>query len=201
MNLYMTKTKISNVTVSPIQGLKQIPVIVLMAMSPLNGQAAEPNSPIIDAPRVEVVDSMQQDNPKRITGRIIHVDGERYYIDSYNKSGKSDSFDYVKFRYLDASSATSMEGFLGAVAETPNSNGEYMVSYIAKCNGKYLKENVCLVPKEVGEYLLFLTKSVRNNNAIIIAPNDIYIKAYGENSVKNAPTIFAVAKQIREMTQ
>jgi len=179
----------------PIQGLKQVPVIVLMAMSPLNSASVEPYNPITDAPKVEVVDGVQQDSPLKMVGRTIYrtKDGQTAILIEYDKDGNKATFERCGFgyRYRAGNGVDGvMNGIVRIICPEPLSDGSYRIVFSEihsdAPNDAY---KVYRVPKEFGELILDFANFSRNNKAIFKASEEALVKKFGEAAVKNPPTM------------
>ena len=181
-----------------VSGLKKVPVIVLLAMSPLSTPATEPYSPITNEPKVEVVEGLQQQGEPlklKMINRTIYrtKDDQTAVLIEYDNDGNKATFEQFGFgyRYRAGTGVDGvMSGDLRIICPKPLSDGSYRIVFReTHKNAPDDAFKVYRVPKEFGELILEFTGSVRNNKAIYTASEEMLIKKFGEDTVKNPPTM------------
>lgn len=174
---------------------KAIPVVVLMAMSPLNQSAAADNynRQIASYPTTEVV----VQNPKK-NGlprvNIVTINGESFKLWGVSRDDNPDDAETFLFKYtkeLGTNKVAVLAGQFLAVSETPREDGRYLMMYSpldesGHVNGNY---EIMYVPQDFGALGRSMSKSPANNKASVIAPWGAFVKKFGEEAVKNAPNI------------
>lgn len=167
---------------SSMSGLRKVPVIVLMAMSPLtvpNAAASE-----ISEPEPVMVETMsaaaqQQQKPKlKVIGspvvlreRIDNLD-TRFSIAKLDKDGNPSTSELLLFIYEhnipNTQNKMRLEGFVLGIYDDPiNSKGDYMISYYVKDKSGEYSERVCKVPAKYGKGLLNMMRSPEGKDKLL----------------------------------
>ena len=184
---------------------KAIPVVVLMAMSPLNqsAAAADYNKQMVSYPTTEVV----VQNPQEPELPDFWVRGKRDFFRVWGGSGDKNPNDaeWCLFRYknrLRDNNLALLEGQFIAVSETPREeDGRYLMLYRhVDENGDLNKDyRLAYVPSYFSPSLFGVSADKPyNNNAAIRLPMDRLMEGFGEDAVKNAPNIEDATTRIVE---
>ncbi len=172
-----------------VTGLRKVPVIVLMAMSPLNSASVEPYNPNYIPNQIEAV---QQNESKMILKRELHSGNESIRYMALSDDGNDKNFEIFGFNYDNkvGNKRWFLVGQVIGVCDTPREDGRYLMAYRLINNGKTDDEfSLCYVPDVFGAYLNSYAKGWANNNALMSVPRSEFEEYFGKNNVKNAPLI------------
>ena len=174
--------------------VKAIPVVVLMAMSPLNQSAAADNynRQIASYPTTEVV----VQNPQKPNLPICTVGTPFEYfrvwgISRDDNPEDAETFLFEYHRDLENNKVAVLTGQFLAISEAPREDGRYLMMYSpldesGHVNGEY---EIAYLPKKFIVPPNYAANSPANNKASVIAPWGAFVKKFGEEAVKNAPNI------------
>ena len=184
---------------------KAIPVVVLMAMSPLNQSAAADNynRQIASYPTTEVV----VQNPQEPELPDLWVRGMFDFFRVWGVSGDKNPNDaeWYLFRYknqLKDHKVAVLEGQFIAVSETPREeDGRYLMLYKSVDeNGNWNEDyKMAYVPSYIRRPMYQVSgENKYNHKACIRLPMERLIEGFGEDAVKNAPNIEDATTRIVE---
>ena len=176
---------------------KAIPVVVLMAMSPLTQCAAAENyNKIASSPTTEVVVQNPQKPQKKGLphGGVETLNGEYFGVWGVSRDDNPEDAETYLFKYhkdLGDNKVAVLMGQYLAISETPREDGRYLMMYSpldesGHVNGEY---KITYVYQDFGALARSLTNSPANNNACGVAPFQDFVESFGEDAVKNAPNI------------
>jgi len=171
--------------------LKQVPVIVMIAMSPLSTKASKFKPIELNAPKIEMV---EQNPPQEILKRrITKVFGNQKIEYSFiSKDGDIHNFEKVYMRYANpvGDKVKYLNGQVIALCAETKPNGDYLIA-IRKVEDGTLKKNfeLCYIPEDFGYILDLSHDTPANNNAIMRLPKSEFNEYFGRHSVDNAPNI------------
>lgn len=173
-----------------------IPVVVLMAMSPLNQSVAAENynKRITSSPTTEVV----VQNPQKIKLPDIRLktdDGQHFRVWGVSRDDNPNNAETVLFKYkreLGNNKVAVLAGQFLAISDTPREDGRYLMMYSpldesGHVNGNY--EITYVSDKFSGALKYFGAHPNYNNNACGVRPMTSFVRKFGEDAVKNAPNI------------
>ncbi len=177
---------------------KAIPVVVLMAMSPLTqcATAGNYNRQIASSPTTEVVVQNPQEPEKPKLPDTIARSGNKEFLrvwgvsdDDNPNDAEAFLFNYVKA--LDSHKVAVLAGQFLAMSDTPREDGRYLMMYSpldesGHVNGEY---EIAYLPEKFIVPPNYAANSPANNKASVIAPWGAFVKKFGEEAVKNAPNI------------
>ena len=173
--------------------LRQVPVIVMIAMSPLT--TASSTLPRIDmiedsAPKVEVVD---QQGKEVVVLRVKKSLGNQkiQYIGMSNDNDVN-TFEKMFFKYQDDSKIGKKGLFGKVVAVCPQQDvkNRYLVAYRNVIDSKTSEDiSICFIPKQLGDILYAYCTIPFNNKAIGVVPKAEFEQYFGRNSVNSAVEI------------
>ncbi len=161
-------------------GLKKVPVIVLMAMSPLNSIPSNPSN-------TTEIQSVQQSNPLIGTYTIKNGNEECKFL-KVNVDEDPSTMECVGFVYNDYSYGGKIKGEIqGAfrqICTDVAADGTYVAVYQELLSdNSYSKPRFCRIPGKFGEYLIQLSRWSKNNGAIQSGTRQDFAKAYGKDLV------------------
>ena len=169
---------------------KKVPVIVLMAMSPLNLSSVEPYNPNYVPNNIEMV--QQGGNKNFIIERELHSGNESIRYMAVSTDDNEKDFEVFGFNYDNkvGNKKGILAGRVVAVCETPRADGRYLMAYRQISNGQAEKDfKICYIPDVFGAYLNSYAQGWANNNAIGRLPRSEFDEYFGKANVKNAPLI------------
>lgn len=177
---------------------KAIPVVVLMAMSPLNQSTAADNynRQIASSPTTEVVVQNPQEpqKPKLPSLSVITITGEKFMVWGVSRDDNPDDAETMLFRYtkeLGNNKVAVLAGQFLAISDTPTEDGRYLMMYSpldksGHVNGNY---EIVYLPDKFIVPPDYAAKSPANNKACGVASWGAFERTFGEEAVKNAPNI------------
>lgn len=186
---------------------KAIPVVVLMAMSPLNqsAAAADYNKQMVSYPTTEVVTQTPQEPKKKGLphAAMVTLNGEYFGVWGGSRDDNPDDAETFMFKYrkeLGNNKVAVLAGQFLAVSNEPREDGKYLMMYSpldesGHVNGS--REIMC-VPQDFGALARSMSKSPANNHSCGAASWDSFVKKFGEDAVKNAPNIEDATTRIVE---
>ena len=181
--------------------LKTIPLVVLLAMSPLSRSTAADNyNNMTVSPRTELVAPQEPEKPKLPVKAVVEN------LDIFIVWGVSDddnpndaeAFLFKYTRRIGVSKVTVLRGQFLAISDTPREDGRYLMMYSPEDeNGHisgeyklaYLPENFIVPPT-------YAAKHPANNHACGIAPFQDFVESFGEDVVNNAPNLENLATEV-----
>ena len=178
--------------------VKAIPVVVLMAMSPLNqsAAAADYNKQMVSYPTTEVVVQNPQKPQKKGLphGGVETLNGEYFGVWGVSRDDDPEDAETYLFKYhkdLGGNKVAVLMGQYLAISETPREDGRYLMMYSPvdeseHVNGEY---KITYVYQDFGALARSLTKSPANNKACGVASWGAFERTFGEDAVKSAPNI------------
>lgn len=184
---------------------KAVPIVVLMAMSPLNQSSAADNynRQIASYPTTEVV--VQNPQEPELPNLYVRMRGEFFRVwGSSGDKNPNDAEGYL-FRYknqLIDHKVALLEGQFIAISETPREeDGRYLMLYRSVDeNGNWNEDyKMAYVPIYIRRPLYRVSgENKYNNNACIRLSMDRLMEGFGEDAVKNAPNIEDATTRIVE---
>ena len=168
---------------------KKVPVIVLMAMSPLNSSSVEPYNPNYIPNQIEAV---QQSDDNIVLKRELHSGNESIRYLAFSDDNNEKDFENFCFNYDNkmANKKGILVGKVIAICDTPRADGRYLMAYRQITNGQAEKDfKICYVPDVFGAYLNSYAKGWANNGALGSVSKSEFDEYFGANNVKNAPLI------------
>ena len=179
---------------------KAIPVVVLMAMSPLTqcATAENYNRQVASYPTTEVVTQTPQEPKKKGLPHAAIVTLNREYFGVWGVAAPDDAnpddAETFMFKYrkeLGNNKVAVLAGQFLSVSETPREDGKYLMMYNPSDESGHVtaSRQIMYVPQDFGALCRSMSKSPANHKASVIAPWGAFIKKYGEDAVKNAPNI------------
>ncbi len=174
---------------------KAVPIVVLMAMSPLTqcATAGNYNRQIASYPTTEVVVQNPQE-PILPSGHSKTNDGQYLRVWGVSRDDNPHNAETFLFRYMkeiENGKVAVLGGQFLAISAEPTEDGKYLMMYSpidesGHVNGKY---EIAYVPNIFQIDLAHMCVSPANNKASVIAPWGAFVKKFGEEAVKNAPNI------------
>ena len=168
--------------------LKRVPVIVLIAMSPLtttNTDAKIPFEP--ETPVTEVIEPQQSRRVhSTLTKKDLIKNGyetmQFLQIDSDNDKNTAETLG-ANYSYLsEGGNKGIMNMYVNMISLKPDKNGRYVIAYTEINNDRTLNDTrVCSVQAPFGKYILNFARSSANNNAIILERNGKLNQMYNGN--------------------
>ncbi|MBR6098502.1 hypothetical protein IKP85_02020 [bacterium] len=168
--------------------LKRVPVIVMIAMSPLTTANTSASSPITFEP-VNATEIVQQSDRQT----TIHRDkNETMKVIRYNEDNNAKNYESIGFNYWvdEPNRRGVMSGVIMAICEDQRSDGKYLLAYkeVSK-NNSMSNYKLCYIPKIFGVNIKAMLKLPSNNSSAAAIPLKEFTDYFGRNSVNNAPTI------------
>ena len=178
---------------------KAIPVVVLMAMSPLNqsAAAADYNKQMVSYPTTEVVVQNPQEPEKpKLPNKIAGARNKEFLRvwggsdDDNPNDAEAFLFNYVKS--LGGNKVAVLAGQFLAISETPREDGRYLMMYSpldesGHVNGEY---EIAYLPEKFIVPANYAANSPANNKEVCgIRPMTSFVRKFGEEAIKNAPNI------------
>lgn len=176
---------------------KAIPVVVLMAMSPLTqcATAENYNKQIASSPTTEVVVQNPQEPQKpKLPEWGVGTGGETFRVWGGSRDDNPNDAETFLFKYrkeLGNNKVAVLAGQFLAVSDTPTADGRHLMMYSPvdeseHVNGKY---EIVYVKPGYDVPLTIVSNSPANNKACGIRPMTSFVRKFGEEAVKNAPNI------------
>ncbi len=168
---------------------KKVPVIVLMAMSPLNSSSVEPYNPNYVPNNIEMV---QQRDDNIVLKRELHSGNESIRYLAFSDDNNEKDFENFCFNYDNkvGNKKGILVGKVIAICDTPRTDGRYLMAYRQISNGQAEKDfKICYIPDVFGAQLKFYANFRTNNGAIGLLPQSEFDEYFGKSNVKNAPLI------------
>ncbi len=169
--------------------VKKVPVIVLLAMSPLNSSSVEPYNPNYIPNNIEMV---QQRDDNIVLKRELHSGNESIRYLAFSDDNNEKDFENFCFNYDNkvGNKKGILVGKVIAICDTPRTDGRYLMAYRQISNGQAEKDfKICYIPDVFGAYLNSYAQGWANNNAIGRLPRSQFDEYFGVNNVRNAPLI------------
>ena len=176
-------------------GLRRVPVMVLIAMSPFMPAKAETGLPVMNENlnTVQVSDSVSNSSQDEITRETVNSGYQKCSFIKYDTDDNKDNAEKLGFRYSYLSEGGYQGvagGYFTSVCSCRNSNKTYYATFYEHDSGKKSKQpKLVKVPEDFGKYLLNFAKSNANNHAIYALPKSSYERVFGVDSLKTAPKI------------
>ncbi|MGN0031136.1 MAG: hypothetical protein ACI37Q_04190 [Candidatus Gastranaerophilaceae bacterium] len=177
---------------NPISHLKSVPLVAIIAMSPLNTSAI--NSSIQQTQQLEQT-ALQNDTISVLGKKEITTKNEDEFCRfiAYNTDKNSKNAELMGFNYncyTNDGNIGVMTGIFQSVCPDRTDNNEYLATYEEIINFKNTGEvKTCLIPEEFGDYLLKFAASRYNNNAIDIVSKKELQEVYGADVIENTEDI------------
>ena len=173
--------------------LVKVPVIVLLAMSPLNSSSVDLYNQDANINAIEIVQTPQQSRKPSIKNtQELTLGNQHIIIVTGNRDSNVNNFERVSFSYdyTNEQHISKLRGVFFAIADKPESDGKYLIAYkeLHK-DGKLSNNKICYFPKNFGSYVDLLSTSYTNNKAILSLPKSEFIEYFGNEAVKNAPML------------
>jgi hypothetical protein len=170
---------------------KKVPVIVLMAMSPLNSSSVEPYNPNYVPNNIEMV---QQSSVKKglVYKREMKYQDQQLRICGINDDKNLSTFEKIGFNYDCKKSNRHgvIDGYFIAICKESRNDGSYLIAYKEfEPDGKTSDFKLCYLPATFGENLYVMSTGVRNNGAMGVLPKSEFTDYFGKKNVENAPFI------------
>ena len=174
-------------------GLRKVPVIVLIAMSPLTSSDVNASFPILPEANIENTSGSTRSYSKELSRETIRSGYQECTFIKYDKDFNNDNAERLGFRYSYLSEG-GFRGLLGGVFTSicceKNPNKTYTATfYELKGNQKSSEVQLVNLPEAFGKYLLRFAKSNKNNNAIQFLPKASYVRVFGSDTLKEVPMI------------
>ena len=173
--------------------LKQVPVIVMIAMSPLttaNSKVSQFSPLETNAPKIVMVD--QDVKPVTKFNKSLVYEKERIKYLGLSLDDNVNNVEKVYF-YYSLDDRPDLEGFdanVVAICPEQDSKGQYLLAYRVKKGNKISKDTeICYIPKNFGDFLYNFGDSFVNNNAIRIIKKDVFYEVFGRDAVDSAVRI------------
>jgi len=183
-------------------GLKRIPVLVLIAMSPIALSKSTAANPItLNTQNVEQVsDNNDSSNPEEISRETVSSGYQHCSFIKYDTDDNKDNAEQLGFRYNYLSEGGyqgCIGGYFTSICACQNANKSYYATFYEHDNGKKSKKpQLVKIPEGFGRYILNFAKTKANNNAVYALPKSSYERVFGADSLKNAPKIENVVTTI-----
>lgn len=188
---------------SPMSGLKKVPVIVLMAMSPANMQNIQANP--LPETEPEMVTSMISappiNEPQSIGGvEVVHDNPNgfpaTYYFNKVDIDGNKQTAELLTFRFEFNAQKYNIHRRLDAVVKsiTPgpiNEEGDYLLEFECPTKDGRLISKVTAVPEKFGKHIVKIARSAVGENLGIIRHKQHFINEYNERTVKSPSFIYS----------
>ena len=174
---------------------KKVPVIVMLAMSPLTANNSFSKSPIeYDYPEIELVEQQRQKTQSNIIGqRTVDSNYEHCTFMKYDSDKVRRDAELLAFKYNFQSEGGYkglLDGFFYSVCSTPNSDGRVLATYVGVADNKFDRNvRLCTIPSGFAKYILNFANSEQNNDAVKVARKLDYIASFGKDAVVNVPKI------------
>lgn len=185
---------------------KAIPVVVLMAMSPLTqcASAENYNKQMASYPTTEVVvQNPQEPQKSKLPEYHCHaLKGQHFIVWGVSRDDNPDNAETMLFNYAkdigDNKLAFLAGQFIG-ISETQSRDGKYLMLYCPIDESGHVSEKyeIAYVPELYAIIMSDIARdSKANNRACVVAPIQDYIENFGTDAVKNAPNIEDVTNKI-----
>lgn len=170
--------------------LVKVPVIVLLAMSPLNSSSVDSYNQDVNISGIELVQTPPQ-NPVTIAYlKELTSGNEHIVITGMDKDRNRKNIESLGFNYdiTKGPLISKLDGLFFAIANEPETDGRYLIAYkeLQKDN-KFSKNKICYLPSAFGEQIRMISSFKSNNDAIKLLPKSEFTEYFGEEAVKNAP--------------
>ena len=174
--------------------LKQVPVIVMIAMSPLSTKALKIKPIELNAPKIEMVTSpIQNGDPqvKMVAHRDMYADdGSRCVFARY----QSVDGEFMVFQYenkIDKDFVSTLQGNVRAICKNydPYTKHHIMVYDVLDPKSKIKGTRICKIPHEYAEYLLNYQKTDAGRKTIATGTVGEFAVQFGTDVVSDAPDI------------
>ena len=170
----------------------RVPVMVLLAMSPLNSSSVDLYNQDTDINGIEMVQAPQQTrSPQIIYQKEMTLDKERIVILGSNRDNNIHNFEKLGFNYeyVPGPVAGLLDGTFVAIADKAEEDGKYLTAYRELKDGKFSNYKICYLPAKFGYQVHMLSTSKGNNDAVMVLPKSEFSEYFGADAVKNAPMI------------
>ena len=169
--------------------IKRVPVMVLIAMSPLTTTNTDAKIPF--EPEAPVTEILQQQQSRQVTPTLTKKESIKsgyenmqfLYINKDNNKNTSEILG-ANYSYLSEGGYKGvMDMYVEMISSTPDRNGRYPIIYTeVKRNTGEEEPRVCSVKAAFGEYLLKFARSSKNNKALIVV-NDGSINRLNQGNI------------------
>lgn len=187
---------------STISKLKQVPLVVMIAMSPLNAANGVSAAPHVEETPITLVEPSETENLENVyqgsvRKGVVHNfvltlgDQQLRYV-GVNRDENRATYESFLFNYdcVKNNKKVIMDGQFIAICKQPESDGRYLIAYKEVENDKLSGFKLCYLPKKFGDYLYVLASSVANyNDNLGFLPKSQFTNHFGAEAVKNAPNI------------
>ena len=180
-------------TTSSNSSLKKIPLMVMIAMSPmvapLSASAQNSNNLTFSTQvtnmrfiGLEPIETKDKDETIYFQKRSKDID----------KTAELMGFDYFrKITLPDGRKANAcMFGIINNISDKTNSDGRYIATYQEIKDGRVQNERICSLPKEFGKYLLKFAKTNENNGAVKVQTRSELEEEYGISNIEGATPLY-----------
>ena len=169
--------------------IKRVPVMVLIAMSPLTVANSEAKGPAFPAePKVEVVEQRQQSRPAPsiVKKEKVHHGYEEMQFIKIDNNGTPRTIEKLGVNY----SYDSEGGYKGLmnlmvrmVSARPDRNNRYMILYSEiRQDGSFAPQRAAYVAAPFGQYILSFARSDSNNFAVAVDVQGNLNQLYGRDA-------------------
>lgn len=185
-------TNLNKYSNNPISQLKTVPLIAIIAMSPLNASAIKYTTQQTEQTTLTALqsDTISVLGKKEITTRS---EDEFCRFIAYNTDKNSNDAELMGFNYncyTNDNNIGIMTGIFQSICPDQTNNNKYIATYEEIINSKNTGEvKTCLIPEEFGNYLLKFASSRFNNNAIDIVSKKELQEAYGADVIEKIDDI------------
>lgn len=176
--------------------LAKVPVIVMLAMSPLTSANTNAKVPVMpESPRIEVVappQTTKKQSSKKVELSLIKEENYEagyekmkfLYGDADNDKRRAEAL-AVEYSYLSEGGYEGLMDFtVKMISPLPNKNGRYYIAYQEIKNGEAEELRVCTIRKEFAKAMLNFVSSSFNHDAVKYDGDASLYKAFRGKSPK-----------------
>ena len=173
---------------------KRVPVIVLLAMSPVAVNNSFSKAPADFEPnKIETVQQQKRNGYGYYKKHTVKSGYETCVFSHYDMDRDKNTAEVLAFSYnFDSEGGYKgrLKGYFQAIAAKPDADDRVLATYVGLDGDKIEgKPRICKIPIKFALYILDFINSGENNGAVVIAENELFEKAFGRKKIANAPRI------------
>ncbi len=173
---------------------KRVPVMVLLAMSPVASSDSFSKAPIDFEPnKIEYVQQPKHNGYGYYKKHTVKSGYESCTFSHYDMDRNKNTAEVLAFSYYfddEGGYKGRLKGYFQAIAANSDGNNRVLATYVGLDGNKIEgKPRVCKIPTKFALYILDFINSGENNGAVVIAENELFEKAFGREKIANAPKI------------
>lgn len=184
---------------SQLSGLRKVPVIVMLAMSPINMQniqakpLPEPVTTTVSAPSSKSSNPVAIGNTDILTDKLEDIPAKYYFI-KLDIDGNKKNAEMLTFRFEYVSPIDGLhqlDGIVRGICPEPDKKNRYLMEFeCTSFDETYTISKVCNVPAKFAKYILNLTKTPMGENLGIRTNKNHLINKYNRRTVEKPGFIF-----------